>query len=198
MFLVECSLSETMTPWPEQAPPEWADVDVLCSLVSGQRRLIWGEGNPQADIAIVLDNPGARENHQGLPYVCGTRQTLRQALAAADISGEDIYLTFLYKCRPRGKYDPKIAQRTFVPLLEAQIIKGGYRLLIFLGNTVVKALLDEKADVKQLRGHNQQWLERPVSISYHPLAARRRPNLFPLLIEDLRLAWMQRNADGQW
>lgn len=60
-------------------------------------RLIWGEGNPTAPLFVVLDNPGARENKDGVPYLCGTRATLLNTLLDVGIELEQIYVSFFLK-----------------------------------------------------------------------------------------------------
>ena len=192
-----------MRPWPEDAPPAGVEVAVLRAHGS---RVVWGEGNPAAATVGILDNPGAREDPAGLPFVCGTRETLRAAMAAAGLDEDGFYLTYLLKRRPRRAYDRPAAWAASLPLLRRQI--GGIRprLLICTGDTVAKALWglggqaaarratmedlpSSDASVRALRVRSDlRWEGWPAVVTYHPLAARRRPQLLPLLIADLREA----------
>jgi DNA polymerase len=52
--------------------------------------MVWGEGNPEAPIIVLLDNPGSRENRENKPFVCGTRQTLQQAAYQAGLKADDL------------------------------------------------------------------------------------------------------------
>ena len=69
-----------ISPWPELAAPVEARECTRCSLASQRKRVVWGEGTPGAPIMIILDNPGAREDKEGYPFVCSTRLTLREAM----------------------------------------------------------------------------------------------------------------------
>lgn len=138
---------------------------------------------------VVLDNPGAREDAAGNPFVCGTRQTLQEAAAAAGLPLGSLYVTGVLKCRPRRAYDKEAARAACLPYLGQQLGEYPRRVVIVLGNVALQAFLgDPEADVKSLRGNVITHEGRQVVCGYHPLAARRRPNLFPLLVEDLRLA----------
>lgn len=170
--------------WPEILAPAIADQDLLCRVVHGSRRLVWAEGNPDARIGLVLDNPGLRER-AGVPYICPTRATLQRALWTAGIPVNDVLLLFLFKCRPEGPYSREDAYRIYRPILARQIRDSRVTTLIGLGNVVAAGLLGPDAHVKDLRGQVIPWEDRPLTLSYHPLAAHRRPHLFPLLSADL-------------
>ncbi|GAB6875829.1 uracil-DNA glycosylase [Thermaerobacter litoralis] len=174
-------------PWPEVPAPRGASCAQFG--LEGHGRLVWGEGDPGARLWLVLDNPGAREDPAGRPWVCGTRRTLRQALWAAGLGDRLPFLTFLVKCRPRRAYDRQRAQRAGIGHLARQVADGQPLLLVLLGDVVVRAVLgDPHAAVRPLRGQRLRALGTPALVSYHPLAARRRPALFPRLVEDLAAA----------
>lgn len=161
----------------------------MCQLSHQRSRVIWAEGNPAAPVMVVLDNPGARENREGNPFVCGTRQTLRSCAQEAGLQPEDLYVTWVLKCRPLRTYDKAVARSACLPYLRQQIREGGARVLVLMGNVALQAALgDPTLEVKALRGRVLTHAGRPAVCSYHPLAARRRPNLLPYLVEDLRLA----------
>jgi uracil-DNA glycosylase family 4 len=176
---------DLVSPWPEVSPPPGVDARALCGLVSGAPRLVWAEGNALAPCAVVLDNPGAREDRQGHPQVCGTRQTLRLALEGAGLHPSEVHLLFLYKCRPLRAYDRIAANAAFLPILREQVRASPACVLVGLGNTVAQALLGPHTEVRTMRGRWLRWCGRPLRLGYHPLAARRRPQLLPLLVADL-------------
>jgi DNA polymerase len=181
-----------MTGWtllPEQAPPAGVDACSLCQLSRQRSRVIWAEGAPSAPVMVVLDNPGAREDREGTPFVCGTRQTLLTAAEAAGLRPDDLYVTWVLKCRPRRAYDKEAARAACLPYLGQQVQAGAARVIVLMGNVALQAVLGDPAlEVKALRGQVLTHANRPAVCSYHPLAARRRPNLLPYLVEDLRLA----------
>ncbi|WP_370636313.1 uracil-DNA glycosylase family protein [Cohnella sp. CFH 77786] len=97
---------------PEEAAPAHARECGRCEL-SGQRtRVIWGEGNPDAPIFLLLDNPGAREDRQGNAFVCGTRETLQMGMREAGLPTDAVYVTYLLKCRPIRAYDKPLARES--------------------------------------------------------------------------------------
>lgn len=154
--------------------------------LTGHGRLVWGEGNPNGRLMIVLDNPGARETPTGAPYMCGTRLTLTRAAAEAGLDLPDIYVTYLVKCRPLRAYDRELAHRAGLKHLASQIRERRPAALLLLGDVVTKAVLeDESASVRTGRGAALHVDGVPAFVGYHPLAVRRRPALYPMLIEDM-------------
>ena len=149
--------------------------------------MVWGEGNPVAPIMIILDNPGAREDREGNSFVCGTRQTLQQAANTAGLNMEDLYITYILKRKPVRAYDKEEVRRTCMIHLNEQLQVKKPKLILCLGNVAVQSFFQNAdVDVKTLRGtmHNVQGYK--TAVGYHPLAARRRPNLWPMFLED----WM--------
>ena len=177
-------------PLTELPPPPGVDACSLCPLAQQRSRVIWSEGNPAAPVMVVLDNPGAREDPQGNAFVCGTRQTLREAAREAGlVPEEDLYVTWVLKCRPRRAYDKEAARAACLPYLGEQLKAVRPRVVMALGNVALQSYLgDPTAEVKQLRGQVLSSRGLPLVCGYHPLAVRRRPNLLPTLVADLKLA----------
>ena len=171
--------------WPEDKLPQDAGAYEQCEICTPRSRIIWGEGNPKAPVVIILDNPGAREDREGKEYVCGTRQTLQTALHHANLAAEDVYLTYLLKCRPLRAYHKEEVKAFSMPFLARQMKAMQPRIIVCLGDIVVQALFGEMdAHVKNMRGTWYAVLGHPCAVSYHPLAVRRRPNLMRLFMED--------------
>ncbi|OQB25623.1 MAG: Uracil DNA glycosylase superfamily protein [Firmicutes bacterium ADurb.Bin182] len=165
--------------------PKEAEGYRKCEICTEKSRVIWGEGNPKAPVMIILDNPGAREDKDGNVYICGTRQTLQRSLNQANIAQDDIYVTYLLKCRPLRRYNKEEVRAFSKPFLIQQITSMQPKFIVCLGDTVVQVMFgDRNAHVKDLRGAWHEILERPCMVSYHPLAVRRRPNLMRRFIED--------------
>jgi DNA polymerase len=182
--------------WPEDKAPEEASRYKECELCTPNARVIWGEGNPRAQIFVILDNPSAREDKEGREYVCGTRQTLQIALHDANLKAEDIYLTYLLKCRPLRRYHKEEVRAFSKPFLIRQVDAAKPKYIVCLGDVVVQTVLDEKdAHVKNLRGSWLVALERPCVVSYHPLAVRRRPNLMRQFMSDWSMLAQRYSAD---
>ena len=176
--------------WPEHAAPASVLSCSQCELCSQRTRVIWGEGNPNAPVIVILDNPGAREDKDGVPYVCPTRQSLQAAASRAGIGPRDLYITYLLKCRPVRKYDKPAARSACFGYLTQQLEAQRPLAAFCLGNTAVRGFFgDPEAEVKNLRGTWHEVRGLQTLVSYHPLAVRRRPNLVRQYDEDwLRLA----------
>ncbi len=173
--------------WPEdkKIPPEAKNYHAGCEVCTSKSRVIWGEGSPGAPVFVILDNPGAREDKEGKEYVCGARATLQTALHRAGLTADDVYLTYILKCRPLRRYDKEKARSFSKPLLEQQIKAARPQFIVCLGDTVVQCMFaDDEAHVKELRGKWHFLMGRPAIVSYHPLAVRRRPNLMKQFMED--------------
>jgi len=172
----------------EEAPPAHAVHCQNCELCSHRQRVIWGEGNPDAPIIVLLDNPGLREDREGNPFVCGTRETLQRGMRDAGLALEMVYVTFLLKCRPKRAYNKPLARAACSAYLQEQLGDKEPAIILGLGNTVVQSLFpDEEADVKSFRGAWHSYQGIPVTFSYHPLAVRRRPVLMKYFVEDIKL-----------
>ena len=185
--MLQVEMSSTMPAWPEIQPPRDLPSSAFSELEEHGGRVIWGEGNPQAQLMIILDNPGARESKEGVPFVCPTRVVLRKALQEADLATGEVYITYLLKRRPTRAYDRAKAWAAYYPLLERQVRDANPAALVLAGNVVARALLEPGAEVKSLRGRLLQVFSHPAVVTYHPLAADRRPNLFPFLVKDFEL-----------
>lgn len=173
--------------WPEDQTPESQKNCQKCGLYEQGTRMVWGEGNPKAPVMIILDNPGAREDRDGKPTICGTRQTLQKSAYEAGLNKEQLYITYILKRRPVRAYDKQKVREICMHHLEEQLNDHCPTLIVCLGNVAVQSFFQNpELDVKSLRG---QWHEvngYRTTVAYHPLAARRRPNLYPLLLEDLK------------
>jgi len=124
-------------------PKEVSDCQ-KCGLYKHGSRMIWGEGNPNGDIYVILDNPGAREDREGNPFVCGTRQTLQQAIEEANIPLEQIYVTYILKRRPTRAYDKPCTRSICMEHLKYQLKHHTPNLIICLGNVALQAFCGKK------------------------------------------------------
>jgi len=173
---------------PEEAVPQDARQCECCELYKQGTRMVWGEGNPQAPIMMILDNPGAREDRAGQSFICGTRQTLQQGIREAGLTLDLIYVTYLLKRRPIRAYDKLVVRQSCLQHLHAQIETKKPLLLMGFGQVVQETLFPEQAEGDRHRS-KAEWLvyqSIPITFSYHPLAVRRRPNLRRRFLEDLR------------
>lgn len=175
--------------WPEDSTPASQLNCEECGLYKQGTRMVWGEGNPKAPIMVILDNPGAREDREGNPFVCGTRQTLQQAVHEAGLNKELIYVTYILKRRPIRKYDKEQTREICMHRhLDEQLQLHKPELILCLGNVAVQSFFEnDEVEVKSLRGCWHDVKGYQTTVAYHPLAVRRRPNLYKLFLEDLLL-----------
>ncbi|MCR2823693.1 uracil-DNA glycosylase [Lederbergia panacisoli] len=174
--------------WPEILTPE-SYIDCKdCGLYKQGSRMVWGEGNPNASIMVILDNPGAREDKEGNPTICGTRQTLQKAAHEVGLQMVDLYVTYILKRRPVRKYEKEQTRKICMLHLEEQLLSAKPSLVFCMGNVAVQSFFKSAdAEVKSLRGiwHNIQGYN--TAVAYHPLAVRRRPNLWASFLQDWKL-----------
>ena len=172
-------------PWPEEPTPKCVEDCQECGLYKHGTRMIWGEGNPEAPIMIILDNPGAREDRDGNLYVCGTRDTLQQAANEVGLSVDDLYVTYILKRRPTKAYEKETVRDICIAHLEEQLQVKKPKIVFCLGNVAVQSFFQNPGvDVKSLRGAVHEVRGFRTFVAYHPLAVRRRPNLWSLFIND--------------
>jgi len=173
---------------PEEPAPEGVEHCERCELSKQRTRVIWGEGNPRAPLMLILDNPGAREDRQGNSFLCGTRETLQLGMREAGLDTDSVYVTYLLKCRPIRAYNKPEARAACLPHLQMQLQMKQPLVLFGFGNVVAEALFPQKenASVKELRGGWHDYQGKPIRFTYHPLAVRRRPNLFQFFVKDLK------------
>ncbi|WP_338450967.1 uracil-DNA glycosylase [Niallia oryzisoli] len=174
--------------WPEEPTPEKLINCSECGLIKHGSRMVWGEGNPEAPILVLLDNPGAREDRENKPFVCGTRQTLQKAADQVGLKADDLYVTYVLKRRPTRAYDKEQTRHICMNHLKQQLESKQPQYIVCLGNIAVQSFFqDPETDVKSLRGKFHNFQGYQTTAAYHPLAVRRRPNLWPLFLEDWRL-----------
>ena len=173
---------------PEELTPKNLKDCRDCGLYRHGTRMIWGEGNPKAPILVILDNPGERENREGNPYICGTRQTFQQAVHDVGLKSDDLYITSILKRKPVRAYNKEETRQICMQHLDQQLQEKKLSLILCLGNVAVQSFFrDSEAEVKTLRGSWHEVQGYPTTVAYHPLAVRRRPNLHSLFLQDLAL-----------
>ncbi|NEU31296.1 uracil-DNA glycosylase [bacterium LRH843] len=171
--------------WTEEPTPNNLKDCRECGLFEHGTRIVWGEGNPEAPIMIILDNPGARENREGDSIVCGTRQTLQQAANDVGLDKDDLYITYILKRKPVRAYDKEHARKTCILHLCEQLKEKKPSFILCLGNVAVQSFFqDTDASVKALRGAWHDIRGYKTAVAYHPLAVRRRPNLKSSFLQD--------------
>ncbi len=146
-----------------------------CRLSEGRTQVVFGMGDPQADLLFVGEGPGAQEDLQGLPFV-GRSGKLLDRLMAEEMgrSRDTAYIANVVKCRPPENRDPKPDEiATCRPFLERQIELIDPTVIVTLGNFAAKLLLDTTVGITKLRGSAYSWGGRVLVPTLHPAAVLR-------------------------
>ena len=144
-------------------------------LVRSRTQVVFGVGNPNAELMFVGEAPGADEDEQGEPFVGKAGQLLTKMIQAMEFERSDVFIANVLKCRPdmpegeSGNRKPKPAEMaTCLPWLREQIELIQPKAIVALGATAVEGLLGDTSPMRDLRG---RWLEFqgiPVMVTYHP------------------------------
>lgn len=152
-----------------------------CQLRKGATRVVFGKGNPQADLMFVGEGPGAEDDKQGTPFVGEAGQLLDKILVAAGINREAVYITNVIKCFPAEERKPNKSEIEACMLhLRQQINVIQPKIIVCLGSMATQALLGPAVRVSSIRGtwHDIEGIQ--VMPMYHPAAllrdsAKKRP-----------------------
>jgi len=151
-----------------------------CVLHKSRQHAIWGEGNPNAEVLLIGEAPGAEEDRIGRPFVGKSGQLLDKILAACGFTRQEhVFLSNILRCRPPGNRVPKDEEvNACIPFLYEQINLVDPKIVIPLGATALKRLLkNDSLRITRIRGNWMHWDGRLVMPVYHPSALLRNPAL---------------------
>ncbi len=156
-----------------------------CKLHKGRTNLVFGVGNPRAELMFVGEGPGADEDAQGEPFVGRAGQLLNNMIKAMGLRREDVYIANIVKCRPPGNRTPETDEcETCSPFLMRQIATIKPKVIVALGATAAKNLLAISSSLGELRGHwydfkpagsDPSWPGARLAVTYHPAYLLRDP-----------------------
>lgn len=159
-----------------------------CRLHEGRTNLVFGVGNPHAEVVIVGEGPGYHEDRTGEPFVGRAGQLLTRMLAAIGVRREDAYICNVIKCRPPKNRDPQVDEiATCSPFMRRQLEAIGPKAVITVGRFAGNVLLDAQESVGRLRGRVHTSGPFPVVPTYHPAYLLRNPAHKARAWEDLLL-----------
>ncbi|MDF1554206.1 MAG: uracil-DNA glycosylase [Deferrisomatales bacterium] len=147
-----------------------------CRLSAGRTHLVFGVGNPDADLMFVGEAPGAEEDRRGEPFVGRAGQLLDRMLQAMGLTRRDVYIANVLKCRPPGNRDPGGDEAaTCTPFLWQQIDAIRPRVICALGTHAARNLLAVEGSLASLRGRVHRCRGWAVVVTYHPAYLLRTP-----------------------
>ena len=160
-----------------------------CALAAGRTQVVFGSGNPDADLMFVGEAPGFHEDQQGVPFVGQAGKLLDRLLEGIGLTRADVFVANVLKCRPPGNRDPLPEEiAACEPHLFRQIELIEPMLVATLGNFATKLLSGKPAGITRVHGHEQEVTlgTRRVSLYpiYHPAAALYTPSMLKVLEED--------------
>ncbi len=148
-----------------------------CVLHKGRNKFVFGSGNPNADVMVIGEGPGAEEDKQGLPFVGRAGQLLTDILKAIKFSRDEVFIGNIVKCRPPDNRTPLPEEMdTCIPYLAKQIELIKPKLILCLGLTAAKGLLKKKDSLTSLRGQVFEYEGIKTMVTFHPAALLRNPN----------------------
>jgi uracil-DNA glycosylase family 4 len=146
-----------------------------CPLAETRTQVVFGVGDPHADLLFVGEGPGEQEDLRGEPFVGRAGGLLTSLIEGIGLDRSRVYIANVVKCRPPGNRDPQpIEIESCRPYLEAQVQFIDPRVVVTLGNFATKLLLDTKEGITKLRGREFPFREHAVLIpTLHPAAVLR-------------------------
>jgi uracil-DNA glycosylase len=174
--------------WPELRARVVACTD--CPLHATRTQAVFGVGNPQAELMIVGEAPGADEDRLGEPFVGRAGQLLTAMLRAIGLRREQVYIANILKCRPPGNRDPQPEEVLCCePFLLRQIALVRPRVILAAGRVAAQNLLKSSENVGRLRAGEHRLGETPLLVTYHPAYLLRSP-------EEKGKAWQDLQRSG--
>ena len=161
-----------------------------CALHTGRTQVVFGEGDPDADLALVSEAPGFHEDREGTPFAGRARELLARLLEGVGLSLDEVYLATVLKCRPPGNRDP-LPEETAAcePYLYRQLELVRPRVVATLGSFATALLSGRALGITRVHGQEQEVTlgGRRVTLYplYHPSAALYTPTMLEVLERDM-------------
>jgi DNA polymerase len=161
-----------------------------CTLHAGRTQVVFGEGDPDADLALVGEAPGFHEDREGMPFAGRARELLARLLGGVGLSLDEVYLATVLKCRPPGNRDPLPEESAACePYLYRQLDLVQPRVVATLGSFATALLSGRALGITRVHGQEQEVTlgGRRVTLYplYHPAAALYTPTMLEVLERDV-------------
>jgi DNA polymerase len=146
-----------------------------CDLAASRTQVVFGQGDPDADLLLVGEGPGAEEDRLGVPFIGRSGQLLSRLVEEeVGITRDRCYTTNVVKCRPPGNRDPRPDEVAACAMwLDGQLALIRPRVVVTFGNFATRRLLGTKAGITSLRGTTYPWRGATLVPTFHPAAALR-------------------------
>jgi uracil-DNA glycosylase len=190
----EPAISEPLTVFTRETLPDIkADIGEDCRRCKlhklGRRQIVFGVGNPHADLMFVGEAPGADEDEQGIPFVGRAGQLLTKIIEAIGLTRDDVYIANVIKCRPPQNRNPEQDEvDTCEPFLFRQIDTIKPKVIVALGTFAARALLRTLDPISRLRGRIYDYRGAKLIPTFHPAYLLRNPSSKREVWEDMKVA----------
>jgi DNA polymerase len=167
----------------------WRDIGdcTRCGLCAGRTQVVNTHGNHQARLMFVGEAPGADEDAQGKPFVGRAGQLLTKMIEAMGLRREDVIIGNVNRCRPPGNRQPTLEEAAICrPFLFREIASVRPEVIVVMGNTALRNLLEIKAGISSVRGRFHDYYGTPVMPTFHPAYLLRDPSKKRETWEDLK------------
>lgn len=158
-----------------------------CRLGTTRTNIVIGRGNKNAPLMLIGEGPGEQEDLQGLPFVGAAGKLLDLLLKAILIKEDQYYIANIVKCRPPGNRVPNEDEaQSCIPFLRNQVFLIKPRIIVCLGATAMKYIIDKDSKITKIRG---QWIEKKgywIMPTFHPAALLRDESKKVLMWEDFK------------
>ena len=162
-----------------------------CKLCEGRHTVVFGSGNPQAELVVIGEGPGADEDAQGLPFVGRAGQLLTRMLDSVKVSRDEVYITNTVLCRPPGNRNPEPDElAACAPFLADKLAVIQPKVILSLGSVATQALLRTREPIGKLRGRMHAYGNAVLIPTFHPAFLLRNPgqDYKRMAWDDLKLA----------
>ncbi len=160
----------------------------LCNLSQRRQKVVFGSGDPDADLMFIGEGPGAEEDRQGLPFVGRAGELLTKIIQAIGFERETVYIANIVKCRPPGNRDPQPEEvASCRRYLEQQIDLIEPKVIVLLGRVAAQTLLGNDLTLGRMRGEWYRVRGVETRVTYHPAALLRNASLKRPTWEDMQV-----------
>ncbi|AKJ02917.1 Uracil-DNA glycosylase, family 4 [Archangium gephyra] len=158
-----------------------------CKLCDGRKNIVFGSGNPRAELVFVGEGPGADEDAQGVPFVGAAGQLLTKMIEAMGYRRDDVYICNVVKCRPPNNRNPEPDEVTACePFLRAQLRAVQPKVIVALGKFAAQTLLRDTTAITKMRGNWREYEGIKLMPTFHPAYLLRQPAEKKKAWEDLQ------------
>jgi len=168
-----------------------------CKLHRGRNKLVFGVGNPDADLVFVGEGPGAEEDRQGIPFVGRAGALLTKMIEAMGYTRDDVYICNVVKCRPPNNRDPEPDEvEACEPFLKAQLTLTNPKVIVTLGRVAAQTLLRTKTSMGRMHGQWTTYAGVDLLPTFHPAYLLRSPDKKREAWADLKKVMDRLKTDG--